>query len=163
MRLNDIEKLYKLFILQGWHRSPDLFKDYYDEQIIKKRIIKILEINQQIIGYGTLILNPNSGPWKNKAAPLISDLIVFQPYQQKGHATRLMKALEKEAFKINDIITLAVGVHQGYGAAQRLYVKLNYQFDGSGVWYKDQMLKPYEKTINDDELLLYMYKKKDTL
>jgi GNAT superfamily N-acetyltransferase len=129
---------------------------------VKKRIIKVFVIDQNILGYGTLILNPDSGPWKNQAVPLISDLIVFEPYQQRGYATQLIKALEKEAFKVINMISLAVGLHQGYGAAQRLYVKLNYQFDGSGVWYKDHILKPYEKAINDDKLLLYMYKKKET-
>jgi hypothetical protein len=32
MRKSDIEKMYKAFIYQGWHRSPDLFKNYYEEQ-----------------------------------------------------------------------------------------------------------------------------------
>jgi len=55
-------------------------------------------------------------------------------------------------------IYLSVGLHNGYGNAQRLYVKRGYNFDGSGVWYKDKICDPYSTCINDDELQLYMYK-----
>lgn len=32
-------------------------------------------------------------------------------------------------------ICLGVGLHYGYGAAQRMYVKRGYIPDGSGVWF----------------------------
>ena len=53
-----------------------------------------------------------------------------------------MDVVEQEAAKISDTVYLAVGVHSGYGPAQRLYVKRGYNFDGSGVWYQG---KAYEK------------------
>jgi hypothetical protein len=53
---------------------------------------------------------------------------------------------------------LAVGVHSGYGPAQRMYVKRGYNFDGSGVWYKGKQLEQYAPCINDDDLLLYLAK-----
>jgi hypothetical protein len=54
-------------------------------------------------------------------------------------------------------IALAVGLHEGYGSAQRLYIKRGYIPDGSGVWYRDNKLVPYTDCCNDD-LVLYMYK-----
>lgn len=51
-----------------------------------------------------------------------------------------------------------VGVHSGYGPAQRLYVKRGYNFDGSGVWYQGKQLDQYAPCVNDDDLLLYMAK-----
>ena len=59
----------------------------------------------------------------------------------------------------SDTVYLAVGVHSGYGPAQRLYVKRGYNFDGSGVWYQGKQLGQYEPCVNDDDLLLFMSKK----
>ena len=53
----------------------------------------------------------------------------------------------------------AGGLLSGYGAAQRLYVKRGYNFDGSGVWYKGKQLEQYAPCVNDDALLLFMSKK----
>lgn len=58
-----------------------------------------------------------------------------------------------------DIVYLAVGVHSGYGAAQRIYVKRGYIPDGSGVWYQGKQLEQYAPCCNDDDLLLFMSKK----
>jgi len=54
---------------------------------------------------------------------------------------------------------LGVGLHPGYGAAQRLYIKQGYVPDGSGVWFQNKQLKPNERCVNDDELVLYLSKK----
>jgi hypothetical protein len=56
------------------------------------------------------------------------------------------------------MVYLAVGVHSGYGPAQRMYVKRGYNFDGSGVWYKGKQLEQYAACVNDDDLLLFMSK-----
>ena len=65
-----------------------------------------------------------------------------------------MDAVEKEVSKVSDKVYLAVGVHSGYGPAQRMYVKRGYNFDGSGVWYKGKQLEQYAPCVNDDDLLL---------
>ncbi len=65
---------------------------------------------------------------------------------------------EGEAAKISDMVFLAVGVHSGYGPAQRIYVKRGYLPDGSGVWYKNKVLDQYAPCVNDDELLLFLSK-----
>ena len=70
----------------------------------------------------------------------------------------LLDAAEKEASKISDMVFLAVGVHSGYGPAQRVYVKRGYNFDGSGVWYQGKQLDQYAPCVNDDDLLLFMSK-----
>jgi hypothetical protein len=51
-----------------------------------------------------------------------------------------------------------VGLHAGYGPAQRLYVKRGYVPDGSGVWYQDKPLPMNAPSRNDDNLALYMSK-----
>lgn len=58
-----------------------------------------------------------------------------------------------------DTVYLGVGLHSGYGSAQRMYVKRGYIPDGSGVWYQDKICGPYVKCVNDDDLVLYLSKK----
>jgi hypothetical protein len=49
-------------------------------------------------------------------------------------------------------ICLGVGLHNGYGQAQRMYVKRGYIPDGSGVWFNDVNLEQYADCKNDDKL-----------
>ena len=70
-----------------------------------------------------------------------------------------MDAVEGEAAKISDTVYLAVGVHSGYGAAQRIYVKRGYIPDGNGAWYQGKILDQYAPCCNDDDLLLFLSKK----
>ena len=83
---------------------------------------------------------------------------MFFDVHGKGIGSRLMDAAEKEASRISGMVYLAVGVHSGYGPAQRMYVKRGYNFDGSGVWYKGKQLEQYAACTNDDDLLLFMSK-----
>ena len=69
-----------------------------------------------------------------------------------------MDVVEEKASKISNKVYLAVGVHSGYGAAQRMYVKRGYIFDGSGVWYRGKQLDQYAPCVNDDDLVLFMSK-----
>ena len=68
-------------------------------------------------------------------------------------------AAEAVAARYADAVYLGVGLHSGYGSAQRMYVKRGYVPDGSGVWYRDTACAPYAPCINDDELVLYLSKK----
>lgn len=70
-----------------------------------------------------------------------------------------MDAAEKIAAEYADTVYLGVGLHSGYGSAQRMYVKRGYVPDGTGVWYKDVVCEPYGGCCNDDDLVLYMAKK----
>ena len=74
--------------------------------------------------------------------------------------SRLMDAAEQIAGQYADTVWLAVGLHSGYGSAQRMYVKRGYIPDGSGVWYQGQPCGQYETNIaNDDSLVLFLSKK----
>lgn len=69
-----------------------------------------------------------------------------------------MDAAEKLAFTYSDVVYLGVGLHSGYGSAQRLYAKRGYIPDGSGVWYGDKPCGQYADCRNDDDLVLYLSK-----
>ena len=143
----------------GWHPAMDTYETYYAEQESGDRIVFVAEYEGAVAGYCTLLLNPSQGPWGGQKIPEINDLLVFFDSHNKGIGNRLLDVIEREAAKISDTVFLAVGVHSGYGPAQRLYVKRGYNFDGSGVWYQGKQLGQYEPCVNDDDLLLFMSKK----
>ena len=70
----------------------------------------------------------------------------------------VMDAAEALARQRSGEVCLAVGLHGGYGSAQRMYVKRGYVPDGSGAWYRDAPCAPYAPCANDDDLVLYMKK-----
>ena len=65
---------------------------------------------------------------------------------------------EKKAFELCNRVSLGVGLHYGYGSAQRIYVKRGYIPDGTGVWYNNIQLEKNADCKNDDELLLFFSK-----
>ena len=154
----DCQILYDTYLSYGWHPSLAVYEKYYKEQEDGKRLVFIAEYNCTVSGQCTLVLNSAEGPWGNRGYPEIEDLTVFLDVRNKGIGNKLLDVVEKEASKVSDKVYLAVGVHSGYGPAQRMYVKRGYNFDGSGVWYKGKQLEQYAPCINDDDLLLYLAK-----
>ena len=154
----DAKVMYDTYLSYGWHPSLETYERYYTEQEAGVRFVFIAEYDGRVSGQCTVILKPTEGPWGNQGYPEIVDLTVFFDVHQKGIGNKLLDAAEKEASKISDKVYLAVGVHSGYGPAQRVYVKRGYNFDGSGVWYQGKQLEQYAPCVNDDDLLLYMSK-----
>ena len=72
-----------------------------------------------------------------------------------------MDIAEEIASQYSNMVYLCVGLHNGYGSAQRMYVKRGYVPDGSGVWYGNKVCEQYENCCNDDDLVLYFSKKLD--
>ena len=89
----------------------------------------------------------------------IVDFGVLEKFRSKGIGTKLMDIAEKIAFNDGDTVFLGVGLHSGYGSAQRMYIKRGYIPDGKGVWYGNEICKPYETYCNDDDLNLHLSKK----
>ena len=158
MEKEDAQVLYDTYASYGWHPRMETYTQYYLEQCRNERIVFIAEYRGAVAGICTLVLRPAEGPWAGCGIPEIQDLCVFFHVHRRGIGTRLMDAAEREAAKYARQVYLAVGVHSGYGPAQRMYVKRGYNFDGSGVWYKGKQLEQYAPCVNDDDLLLFMSK-----
>ena len=158
MEQSDAEIFYTTYLSYGWHPQLETYENYYREQTRGQRLVFIAEYQGAVAGICTLVLHPTDGPWGGQKYPEIQDLCVFFHIHRKGIGSRLLDAAEAEAAKRADMVYLAVGVHSGYGPAQRMYVKRGYNFDGSGVWYKGKQLEQYAPCVNDDALLLFMSK-----
>lgn len=159
MEIEDAKVIYDTYLAYGWHPVLETYENYYKEQEENKRKVFIAEYKGEVSGLCTLVLNSEEGPWVDMGYPEIVDLTVFFHVHNNGIGNKLLDVIEQEAAKISDTVYLAVGVHSGYGAAQRIYVKRGYIPDGSGVWYQGKQLEQYAPCCNDDDLLLFMSKK----
>ena len=136
MQEKDILALDTQFVQQGWPSRQEILMNYLEEQLVKQRTVFVAEKKATLLGYVTLL-----------------------PLAKQGVGRLLLNRAENVAKSYADTVSLGVGLHPGYGAAQRLYIKQGYVPDGSGVWFQNKQLKPNERCVNDDELVLYLSKK----
>ena len=156
----DIDLIIARFVEQGDNKPREVWDTYLREQDNGERIVIIAEINGEIAGYVTLLPTVKDAvPYIGSGMPEIKDFNVFERFRRCGVGTVLMNTIESIAAGIADAVCLGVGLHAGYGAAQRLYAKRGYVFDGSGVWDGSAPAKPYAMVENGDDLVLYMSKK----
>lgn len=146
--------------LQGWDSTEDKFQMRLRDVESGKCISMVAEYEGLPAGYINVYPNSTWGAFANMGYPEIVDFAVLGKYRKRGIGTSLMDAAEKLAATYADTVYLGVGMHNGYGSAQRMYVKRGYIPDGSGVWYQDKPCTPYDTIYtNNDDLVLYLSKK----
>lgn len=118
----------------------------------------VATLDGETAGYATLMPHDLTGPFKDKDIPMIVDFNVLEKFQRRGVGNAIMDEIEGYVKTFSPLICLGVGMHSGYGSAQRMYVKRGYVPDGSGVWYNNRQLEQYAPCVNDDELVLYLSK-----
>ncbi len=155
---SDIAQMDEGFIAQGWGSRRAVLEKYYREQQEGKRYVVFAEVDGVAAGYATLLPEDPHGPFAGKRLPVVNDFNVLEKYQRHGIGNGIFDRIEQIAATLSDTVTLGVGMHPGYGSAQRLYVKRGYVPDGSGLWYQDRHLAAGENCKNDDDLVLYMSK-----
>ncbi len=155
---SDIEILVQSFAEQGWNKTREQFDEYYTQQLNKEKKVIVAELSGCVAGYVTLLSCTQTGPFADKKIPEIVDFNVLMKYQRRGIGNKIMDIVESLAKEECDFVSLSVGLHSGYGTAQRMYVKRGYIPDGTGVWYCGKTLEPYSNCINDDELTMYFLK-----
>ncbi len=158
MQESDIQRFYEGFAAQGWNKPVSLFQKYYTEQQNGSRTVYVAASENHVLGYATLLPKDENGPFKDQNVPVVCDFNVLEQYQRQGVGTAILDQIESDVRQYADKICLGVGLHRGYGPAQRLYIKRGYIPDGSGVWYDDAVLEPYAPCCNNDNLILYLSK-----
>lgn len=68
----------------------------------------------------------NGAAFANQGYPEIVDFGVLEKYRRNGIGSKLMDIAEQISLNMPDIVYLGVGMHSGYGTAQRMYVKRGY-------------------------------------
>lgn len=153
----DIPYFPAAFAQQGWQKPLAQYESYYHRQQEEGLIVLVATVEGMPAGY-LLVQTPLHGPFVNSGWPEVCDFNVLMSYQGRGIGTLLLETAENLAREKSPVITLGVGLHSGYGAAQRLYSRRGYLLDGSGVWYRDQILPEQAPCYNDDSLVLYLSK-----
>ena len=157
MQTSDVKELSQGFINQGWPGREEILARYFLEQECGEREVLVAEVGGALAGYVTILPCAKQGPFAGMV-PELSDFNVFEPFQNQGIGNLLMEEAEKRVKLISDKVTLGVGLHSGYGPAQRLYIKRGYIPDGSGVWYQNHR-PAIDATCEDiGDLVLYLSK-----
>ena len=157
MQESDIKELSRGFISQGWPGREEILARYFLEQECGEREVLVAEVEGALAGYITILPCAKQGSFA-EIYPELSDFNVFEPFQNQGIGNLLLEEAEKRVRLISDKVTLGVGLHSGYGPAQRLYIKRGYIPDGTGVWYQNQPLEMNATIQNNDDLVLYLSK-----
>uniref|UniRef100_UPI0040573EEB GNAT family N-acetyltransferase n=1 Tax=Acetatifactor sp. TaxID=1872090 RepID=UPI0040573EEB len=144
---------------QGWNATAEKYEMRLQDQSEGKAIALVAEYQGNVAGYINVYRSSGIGPFVQKNYPEIVDFGVLVKYRKHGIGSKLMDVAEQIASEYSDIVCLGVGMHYGYGSAQRMYVKRGYIPDGSGVWYNGMVCEQYADCCNNDELALYLTKR----
>jgi chloramphenicol 3-O-phosphotransferase/GNAT superfamily N-acetyltransferase len=135
------------------------WQGYYKEQQEGRRIVAIVEKENEIFGYGSLVWHSKYLSFSSKNIPEIHDVWIGENYRRQGFAKALIKWMENLAKEEGyHEIGIGVGLYRDYGAAQRLYFQLGYVPDGNGISYKEETAVPGKNYPLDDDLLLWLKK-----
>lgn len=159
LRESDARSITDEEIAQGWQASVDKYLLRLRDQAEGTSISLAAEYRGNIAGYINVYPNSKWGAFADRGLPEIVDFGVLEKYRRRGIGSRLMDTAEQIASRYADTVYLGVGLHSGYGSAQRMYVKRGYLPDGSGAWFHDRVCEPYAPCCNDDDLILYFSKK----
>ena len=157
MQTSDVKELSQGFINQGWPGREEILTRYFLEQECGEREVLVAEVGGALAGYVTILPCAKQGPFA-EIYPELSDFNVFEPFQNQGIGNLLMEEAEKRVKLVSDKVTLGVGLHSGYGPAQRLYIKRGYIPDGTGVWYQNHQLAMNAVCEDIGEFVLYLSK-----
>lgn len=146
---------------QGWNATIDKYETRLKDQAEGRAASLVAEYCGNIAGYINVYPDSKWGAFAGKGYPEIVDFGVLEKYRRHGIGGKLMDIAEKIAAEYSDTIYLGVGLHSGYGSAQRMYIKRGYVPDGTGVWYGENVCEPYAECRNDDDLVLYFSKRLD--
>lgn len=158
---NDFINLEKHFGENTIYKKPkDQWQHYLNEHDNGSRIVKVVEINHHVIGFGTLKFKSDYPHFLKNNIPEINDILIAPKFRMQGLGKALVESLEASAREHNFTqIGLAVGLYADYGSAQRLYIRMNYIPDGLGVTYRNDTVIAGDSYPVDDDLLLWLIKK----
>ena len=157
MQESDIKDLSRGFMNQGWPGREEILARYFLEQKNGEREVLVVEIDGAVAGYVTILPFAKHGPFA-EVYPELSDFNVFELFRNQGIGNQLLEEAEQGVKRFSGTVCLGVGLHLGYGPAQRLYIRRGYIPDGTGVWYRNQPLEMNATSQNNDDLVLYLVK-----
>ena len=154
----DADTLASAFDEIGWSKPPSLFLRYLEDCAEGRRWARVAEWEGAVAGYVTLLWESGDPVLRERDIPEIVDLNVLPPYRGKGIGSTLLDEAESRARERRDVVGLRVGLHAGYGSAQRIYVKRGYVPDGAGALKGTEPIAEGAAIRFDDDVTLRMLK-----
>jgi GNAT superfamily N-acetyltransferase len=146
------------FAQMGWNKPEAQYRQYLSEQASGARTCLVALVDGQFAGYLTVNRRPTYPGFAKLNIPEIQDLNILLQFRRQGIASHLLDRAEAEVARHSGIVGIGVGLHPGYNAAQRLYVKRGYIPDGRGVTYRDCYVDEGLQVVLDDDLVLHFTK-----
>ena len=146
----------------GWNKPESQYQRYLHEQMAGGRTCFVATLEGQFAGYVTVNWQPTYPGFADLSIPEIQDLNVLTAYRRKGVAGHLLDRAEAEVAQRSVVVGIGVGLHPGYNAAQRLYVKRGYIPDGRGITYRNQFVDEGAQVRLDDDLVMHFTKQLGT-
>jgi len=139
--------------------SLEKWASYFKEHANRNRFVAVIEIENYLIGYASLLRYSKYPPFREGNIPEINDLWIKDTYRRQGLAKKLIAFLERTARSEDYLqIGIGVGLYHDYGVAQSLYCRLGYVPDSKGITYKNVQVIPGESYPVDDDLVLWFIK-----
>lgn len=143
----------------GWNKPESQYRLYLQEQVAGTRTCFVATVHGQFAGYVTVNWRPTYAGYADLNTPEIQDLNVLAAFRRKGIASRLLDRAEAAAAQHSHVVGIGVGLHPGYNAAQRLYVKRGYIPDGRGITYRGDFVDEGAQVRIGDDLLMHFTKR----
>ncbi len=158
LRLTDADHFERAFTEIGWHKPATQFHRYLREQEAGLRTVLVAESGGRVAGYLTILWESGDPVFRAGGIPEINDFNVLPEFRRQGLGTALMDAAEARVAERSPVVGLGVGLHPGYGSAQRLYARRGYLPDGQGVVVRGKPVSEGAEIRLDDEPMLRMTK-----
>jgi GNAT superfamily N-acetyltransferase len=139
-------------------KSVEQFERYLREQNEGCREVLLAFVGLEFAGYVTINWCPSYAPLAAAGIPEVQDLNVRPSFRRRGIATHLVDRAEGIVNVRCGRIGIGVGLHPGYNAAQRMYVRRGYVPDGNGVTVRDEFVREGQTVVMDDDLVLHLVK-----
>ncbi|MDH3223373.1 MAG: GNAT family N-acetyltransferase [Gemmatimonadota bacterium] len=151
----DIQVMQTGFAAMGWSKPSGYFRECARAAKEGRIEVWMAEVEGAYAGHVKIAWDVGDPP-----APEIQDLAVLPSFRRRGIASQLLETAEAAAFRRAHLVRIGVGLHPGYGAAQRLYVGRGFIPDGRGATYEGRVMQEGALVKLDDELVLHLEKRR---
>lgn len=149
-------------------RGGDYFEELCLQQDAGLLVLLVAEMGSEIYaGHLRVSWESNYAPFREAGIPEIQDLYVAPRYRRRGIATQLLDEAEgliasRVSGQQPALAGIGVGLHEGFGPAQRLYAQRGYVPDGRGAVYGDAPIHKGQILPFNDEAAIYLTKRLKT-
>ena len=132
MQDNDPDALASAFA--DMNKSRAQFERYWQENIDGKRVTLVALLDGRVVGYTNVIWESDYESFRQQGIPEVNDMNTVTHLRRNGIGTLMLKAAEELVRQTGRrVIGIGAGVTPDYSIAQKLYPKLGYVSDGTGV------------------------------